>query len=472
MLKIISANLIITVALLEACSSVLLKDRIQRVFSEYLTTSTYNFGRRSYPRWHFSKNKKRGFDIKKDSSPVISSQPREIEPYFVFGNNIGCFDEIPISSQKYHVYLAGDSFTWGYAPLNKKFGTLLEDKLQKPVAACGVSHTGQIHQFSKFSDITNQLGYYPEHVIVNVYKNDIANDFSHPHTTVIKGYQVDYVLVRKKDQLLTREEISIATLLKKYDEESKRKSNTKLGKWDPRKYSATAVLASEVVLKPILNFILPKISKPSDSLKIYEVSHKESDFYPGEKKYRNSICKDAIVRQVNYCKKNLESKYLTEKTNTAILINGQLRSVKTFLSWAKKIVKHSKLYIYTDKSSFDNCTKIERKELTKISTKIAFSEEDSYYLDLIKDGMTINTLQWLKFKRACDLWEEEWRTLGIKNILKMRTELSFYNPQILEFYIALGLNDSFMEDSLIARSDVVFAFKINNINTLKNFYRM
>ena len=28
------------------------------------------------------------------------------------------------NKSKYLIYLAGDSFTWGYAPLEKKFGTL------------------------------------------------------------------------------------------------------------------------------------------------------------------------------------------------------------------------------------------------------------------------------------------------------------------------------------------------------------
>ncbi len=348
MLKIIAANLFVTVALFETCSSVFLKGRIQSVFSEYLNNSTYFFGRSSYPRWHFSKNKKRGFDIEKDSSPVISSQPREIKPYFVFGNNIGCFDEIPITNQKYHVYLAGDSFTWGYSPLYKKFGTLLEDKLQKPVAACGVSHTGQIHQFSKFSDITNQLGYYPKNVIVNVFRNDVANDFSHPHTTVIKGYQVDYVLVRKKGQLLTREEISIDKLQKKYYEESKRKTNTKLGKWDPRKYSATAVLASEVVLKPILNFILPTVSKPSDSLKIYEVAHKESDFYP----IHSDIAKrnrKAIIEWINHSKKHRYSLIFadlrTQPIKKKIPIGPQIID-QSFCNYVK--TKGAKCYSFVD----------------------------------------------------------------------------------------------------------------------------
>ena len=37
-------------------------------------------------------------------------------------------------------------------------------------------------------EITENLNYFPSLVIVNVTKNDIANDFSYPHTTIIEGF--------------------------------------------------------------------------------------------------------------------------------------------------------------------------------------------------------------------------------------------------------------------------------------------
>jgi hypothetical protein len=280
MLKLIAVNVLVTVILVEITSSVLLKERIQRLFPEYLKNPTFQFGR-AYPRWHFSKNTNRGFDIEKNSPPVINSMIKEDKPYFVFGNDIGCFDKTPLPQEKYYAYLAGDSFTWGYTPLDKKFGTLLEELLQKPVAACGIGHTGQIHQFSKFKEITNQLGYYPDQVIVNVFNNDIANDFAHPHTTVVSGYQVDFTFIRKNGTSLTREEISIEELQRKYEKalREKDKSKGRLGSLDPRKFSASAAIAGNI-LKLATNLVASQILLKDEPLSVYDIMHKVSDPYP------------------------------------------------------------------------------------------------------------------------------------------------------------------------------------------------
>jgi hypothetical protein len=92
-------------------------------------------------------------------------------------------------------YLAGDSVTWGYTPYQQKFGTILEQTLHYSILKCGVTHTGQRHQFSKFRDIVNTLGRMPTLVVVNFVPNDVANDYAYPHSTVIDGWLVDKVLV-------------------------------------------------------------------------------------------------------------------------------------------------------------------------------------------------------------------------------------------------------------------------------------
>ena len=137
----------------------------------------------------------------------MTSKPHEAGSYYVWGNKLGCFDHDVSSDGRYEVYLAGDSFTWGYAPIDRKFGQLLEEELAVDIASCGVSHTGQRHQFMKFKEIVKSLGYYPDLVIVNMYYNDIDNDFSHPHSTVIDGYLLDVVqpkVIGKDDHCVDR----------------------------------------------------------------------------------------------------------------------------------------------------------------------------------------------------------------------------------------------------------------------------
>lgn len=92
----------------------------------------------------------------------------------------GCYDdEWKKDTLANGVYLVGDSFTWVYVEYEKKFGTLPEEMIGTKVYACGVTHTGQAHQFYKFIKLFNK-GIKPRVVIVNIVVNDLNNDyFSH-----------------------------------------------------------------------------------------------------------------------------------------------------------------------------------------------------------------------------------------------------------------------------------------------------
>lgn len=246
--KILAVNLVILVALIETVSFLFFKKQIRVIYDEYWQ-SPASFGR-GYPRNHFSAHPERGFDIEPNSKEVIAHQPKEISPYPVRGNEIGCFDHDLSDNNQYKVYLAGDSFTWGYAPLEKKFGTILEKEIGVEVAACGITHTGQTHQLQKFKEVTKRLGYFPEIVFVNVVPNDIDNDFSHPHSTVVMGYQVNNVKIRNINGQPVLEKISINTLAKKLSKNMNLSTNSRFGILDPRKYSASSILMWHALVKP------------------------------------------------------------------------------------------------------------------------------------------------------------------------------------------------------------------------------
>ena len=198
------ATWITPIALLEISSALIFKSRVQQLNPNYLAAERSkeeemhnNFELdlgRGYPRYYFQEDSIKGFDIRKNLKPLtVSTKPSESEPYKIWGNSLGCFDEELPEGKKYAIYLAGDSFTWGYSPYSNKFGTLLEKSLNKKIAKCGVTHTGQAHQLQKLKEFRAAVGHQPKLVIVNVYYNDIDNDFSYPHSTVIEGFLVDTV---------------------------------------------------------------------------------------------------------------------------------------------------------------------------------------------------------------------------------------------------------------------------------------
>ena len=120
--------------------------------------------------------------------------------YPIWSNSLGCFDTEHANSEEY-VYLTGDSYTWGYAPFEQKFGTIVEKLTGTPIFKCGVLHTGQQHQYEKFVEIVERIGILPKAIIVQYCANDIANDHAYPHSTVIDGWLVDNVYLTRDDNL-------------------------------------------------------------------------------------------------------------------------------------------------------------------------------------------------------------------------------------------------------------------------------
>jgi len=143
--------------------------------------------------------------------------------------------------------LTGDSFTWGYAPFDKKFGTILQALVAKQVLKCGITHSGQIHQFNKFKRVVRQLGYYPPVVVVNVDPNDLDNDFSHPHSIAFGSVLVDQVkIARLSDGTFRRMQLPLDELKSRYQSANSDASRGyKL--YDPRRWSASAIVGMEII---------------------------------------------------------------------------------------------------------------------------------------------------------------------------------------------------------------------------------
>ena len=162
-------------------------------------------GRQALPQGYFVEHEDRGFDIGANKSG--QHWVRGVT-YPVWSNALGCFDDEPQAPDSY-VYFAGDSFLWGYVPYEQHFATLTEEQSGRTVLKCGVTHTGQRHQYAKLLEMIDKVGEAPRELFVFHYLNDIANDYAYPHSTVLRGWLVDDVMVDQNDRLvrLTRPEL-------------------------------------------------------------------------------------------------------------------------------------------------------------------------------------------------------------------------------------------------------------------------
>jgi len=188
-----------SVMLFDALAYLLVPEELVAFIPHYrstLETQDLPTHARGYPQGYFRADEELGFDIQENIRDATHVFPEAA--LRIFSNDIGCFDRNTLEDLKQSDsfdYFAGDSQTWGYAPYDEKFPTVYEARTGRTSAKCGVTHTGQLHQFGKFKKIVGLIGRYPARVFVGYVGNDPSNDFAHPHSTVIHGFQVDTVAV-------------------------------------------------------------------------------------------------------------------------------------------------------------------------------------------------------------------------------------------------------------------------------------
>jgi len=182
-------------------------------------------GRGGYPQYYYISNNQRGFDIatnRKDNKHYIQKDFINTIEYDIWSNSLGCFD-IEHKNLSNYIYLAGDSYAWGYTPFENKFGTILEASLSIPIIKCGVSHTGQKHQLSKAKEVIAKIGIPPKIILVLWTQNDPANDHFHPHSTVIDGWQVNKVVLNNNDEQVIVEDSILRNKIKQVISKKDRK---------------------------------------------------------------------------------------------------------------------------------------------------------------------------------------------------------------------------------------------------------
>lgn len=204
----------------------------------------------------------------------------------------------------------------------------------------------------------------------------------------------------------------------------------------------------------------------------HDECYKLGSLQKGELEYNKSICKLSEENYNDYINQKIKN---TETINVSkksiILLNGEIRNAEKFIKWANQIKNYSYLYFYTDKSSYFKIDKIHRDNLEKISSGFCFSEDDNYYQENIKRDLFESRMhQWLKLKQSLLKWKNEWEIIGARTVIRMRSDISFLNPYLLEYQIKRSLKGIVSKGTIALRSDLIFAFDINDSQLLADFY--
>ncbi len=219
--------------------------------------------------------------------------------------------------------------------------------------------------------------------------------------------------------------------------------------------------------------IFRRFNKKSWSSKFsYDESYQFGYLLKGELEFNKSICKLSRKNYDNYINKNSPKSTKTAfRKKSIVLINGEIRNSEKFIKWANIIKNFSYIYFFTDKLSYSKIEKIHRDHLEKISSGFIFSEDDNYYQENIKrECFHPNMYQWLKFRQSLLTWRKEWEEIGARTIIRMRSDISFLNPYLLEHQIKQGFFGFVDKGMIQLRSDMIFAFEISDIPLLAGFY--
>ncbi len=101
------------------------------------------------PRYYFRADSAAGHDIAENAS--LAKFPLGECALDIWGNELGCFDH-PCRGEDPFILLVGESFSWGYVPLEEHWGKLVEQQTGTGCSAAGFLATGQKTRFSRTAE--------------------------------------------------------------------------------------------------------------------------------------------------------------------------------------------------------------------------------------------------------------------------------------------------------------------------------
>lgn len=110
----------------------------------------------------------------------------------IFTNEIGCFDKpVELKPDEPFILVTGDSFTWGFTPLEAKWASIMERQTGIRVLKCGVIATGTHHQLVRLKRLYERLPHPPSLVIHLYDTTDFNDDFTFPGYTLIANQRIE-----------------------------------------------------------------------------------------------------------------------------------------------------------------------------------------------------------------------------------------------------------------------------------------
>ncbi len=154
----------------------------------HFTSFRHLLKREIYPKDYFTQDDQLGYVIAKNVATTTHYFADGSYP--IWSNEFGCFDRSFADFDKY-IYLTGDSFAWGFAPYQDKWGNKIEELTNIRVAKCGIGGYGTKQEMLKTKrDLSNLPR--PELIVLGYLAgNDIEDDKNFPNYTVYKGYLVN-----------------------------------------------------------------------------------------------------------------------------------------------------------------------------------------------------------------------------------------------------------------------------------------
>ncbi len=178
----ISVNL--SLIIISIVTSILVAEFALR-FTDYSSLSISQ----AFPQYHFKADEELGYDISENFSGEHNFPEY---PYKIFSNKYNCFDyERPVPEN--YILTVGDSYTWGYTPLEKKWTTRVEHLSEIFMLKCGITGFGTKQELIKTKRVVQQVGHAPKFIMLMYVSNDINDDLAYPQRTVLNGHLVNSV---------------------------------------------------------------------------------------------------------------------------------------------------------------------------------------------------------------------------------------------------------------------------------------
>jgi hypothetical protein len=140
------------------------------------------------PQYYFRADSAAGHDIAEHAG--LAKFPLKDCDLDIWGNELGCFDH-PYRGEDPFVLLVGDSFSWGYVPLEQHWGKLVEQWTGIRVLGCGVPAYGTKNAFLKARRVIEKTSRKPLAIVLGYCVNDPIDDYLHPRYRVVDGYSLE-----------------------------------------------------------------------------------------------------------------------------------------------------------------------------------------------------------------------------------------------------------------------------------------